>query len=116
MMQKWVKETDREKISQLLLEESKKKIPQAGAEALTYFQQSLLPTMWQNIDLGRDMAKICCMWMMGLMEQTFGNSTFEEALQEYGKLREKAKATHAKSWDGIIKATSEARSESNPAS
>jgi len=111
MMQKWLKETDREKLSQMLVEESKKKIPQAGAEAVAYFQQNILPTLWTNIDLGNDIAKICCMWMMGLTEQTFGAATFEKALQEYRKLREIAKAVHAKSWYEAQKVVSDARAE-----
>ena len=114
MMQKWLKETEREKLTQMIIEETKKKIPQAGAEALAYFQQNLLPVLWQGIDAGRDIAKICCMWMMGVIEQTFGSATFEEALCEYSQKRAEAKADHLKQYSKLAKDTDEMKSLLEP--
>lgn len=114
MMQKWLKETERERLSQMLVEETKKNLPQAGTEALAYFQKNLLPTLWQGIDAGRDIAKICCMWMMGVMEQTFGSATFEEALCEYSQKRAQAKADHSSWYSELAKDTDEVKSLSEP--
>ena len=103
MMQKWIKETDRDKISQMMIEEGKKRIPQVGSEAISYFEQNLLPTLWSGIDAGQDFAKIGCMWMMGIAEQTFGTAVFHEAMSEYTRRRAEAKVEHAKLFASLIK-------------
>lgn len=114
MMQKWIKETDREKISQMMIEEGKKNIPQVGAEAISHFQKDIMPMLWLSIDAGQDIAKTCCMWMLGVMEQTFGTAVFHEAMSEYTQRRAEAKVEHVKLFSSLVKGVDETKSLSGP--
>ena len=86
-MEKWEKEMGREKISQLLLDETKKGLPDAEASSLKEMAQGLVPVLWKARDAGANVELEGWMWFLSLIERQLGRSRFDEFLEEYKKRR-----------------------------
>jgi hypothetical protein len=82
-MEKWTKTIDREKLSQMIIEESKKNLPSIEASALKNMAASLLPVLWQARDAGKDMELEAWLWFFSIIERELGKDKFDRFLAEY---------------------------------
>jgi hypothetical protein len=90
-MEKWEKEIGREKLSQLLIEESKKDLPKVEQSALREMAGSLIPVLWRARDAGADTEMEGWMWFFSLVERQLGSAKFDQFLDEYNKRRGRMK-------------------------
>lgn len=86
-MEKWEKEIGREKLSQMLIEESKKDLPKVEQAALREMAGGLIPVLWRARDAGEDMELEGWMWFFSLVERQLGSAKFDQFLKEYANRR-----------------------------
>jgi hypothetical protein len=86
-MEKWEKELDREKLSRMIIEESRKAFPAVEATALQQMAGGLIPVLWQARDAGEDMELQGWMWFFSVVERQLGSDKFEWFLGEYMRRR-----------------------------
>jgi hypothetical protein len=86
-MEKWEKEIDREKLSRMLIEESRKALPTVEAAALQQMAGGLIPVLWQARDAGEDVELEGWLWFFSLIEHQLGSAKFERFLTEYKNRR-----------------------------
>jgi hypothetical protein len=82
-MEKWEKEIDREKLGQLLIEESRKALPGVEATTLRQMAEGLIPVLWQARDTAGDVELEGWLWFFSLIERQLGHAKFERFLSEY---------------------------------
>ena len=86
-MEKWEKEIGREKLNQMLIEESRKTLPGAEAAALKEMAGGLIPVLWRARDAGEDMELEGWLWFFSVVERQLGSARFERFLAEYQRRR-----------------------------
>ena len=86
-MEKWGREIGHEKLTQMLVEESRKTLPTAGATALQEMAGGLIPVLWRARDAGEDMELEGWLWFFSLIERQLGRAKFERFLSEYRSRR-----------------------------
>ena len=86
-MEKWEKNLDREKLSQLIVEESKKSLPEMEKAALQHMAEGLLPLLWRAKDAGGDMEKEAWLWFFSVVERQLGRDRFDRYFEEYKRNR-----------------------------
>lgn len=84
-LEKWQKTLDREKLSQLIIEESRKTLPAIEATALQQMATGLLPVLWQARDAGGDMEREAWIWFFSVIERQLGEAKFEQFLLDHKK-------------------------------
>jgi hypothetical protein len=83
-MQKWVQRgLDHAQIDKMLMEEAKKKLPQATAFTQAYFSEVMLPNIWRSQALGADLEQTMWMLLLSAMETAIGSDKFERFINEY---------------------------------
>ena len=91
-MQKWVQRgLDRAQIDKMLMEEARKKLPQAAAFTQAYFSEVMLPTIWRSQAIGADLEQTMWTLLLSAMETAIGSDKFERFIGEYMKRRAEAK-------------------------
>lgn len=88
-LEKWQKSLDREKLSQLIIEESKKALPAIEYSALQHMAEGLLPIIWQARDAGADMEREAWLWFFSVIERHLGESKFVQLFDEYRNRKHK---------------------------
>lgn len=86
-MEKWEKDLGREKLSQMLIEESRKALPGIEAASLREMAQGLVPVLWKAHDAGGGLELEGWLWFFSLIERQLGSAKFDEFLAEYKKRR-----------------------------
>ena len=84
-LEKWQKTLDREKLGQLLIEESRKTLPIIETTVLQQMATGLIPILWQARDAGEDMELEVWLWFFSVIERQLGSAKFEQFLKEYKK-------------------------------
>jgi len=92
-MEKWEKEIDREKLSRIIVEQSRKQLPKVEGEALQQMVQGLMPILWQARDAGADVELEGWLWLFSLIERQLGSAKFDSFLSEYNSRRSKGVPT-----------------------
>ena len=93
VLDNWNKTLDREKISQLLIEESFKKIYVAKEDTLQQMAAGLLPMLWKAHDVGEDMEKEAYVWFFSVIERQLGQAKFDQYIEEYRARRTKIESS-----------------------
>jgi hypothetical protein len=88
-MEKWEKEIDREKLSQIILDQSRKQLPKIESEALQQMAQGLMPILWRARDAGADAELEAWLWFFSLIERQLGSEKFDRFISEYNSHRPK---------------------------
>ena len=92
-MQGWVQRgLDRTQIDKMLMEEAKKKLPQAAAFTQAFFSEIMLPNLWRSQAMGADLEQTMWGLLLGAMETAIGSVKFERFIGEYMKQRAEVKA------------------------
>jgi len=84
-MEKWEKEIDREKLSQMIIQETRKALPTIEVASLQQMAAGLIPVLWQARDAGEDMELEGWLWFFSLIERQLGEARFEQFWSEYKK-------------------------------
>jgi hypothetical protein len=92
-MEKWEKEIDREKLSQLMVDQTQKQLPKMAMEARQQMLQGLMPLLWQARDAGADVELETWLWFFSLIERQLGSEKFDSFLSEYNSRRTKGVPT-----------------------
>lgn len=82
-MEKWERELDRDKLSQLILDEGKKELPALETATLQQVAGGLIPVLWQAKDAGEDMELQGWLWFFSVIERQLGSEKFDRFLKEY---------------------------------
>ena len=90
-MEKWAKEIDREKLSRLLIEESRKALPTVEAATLQQMAEGLIPVLWRARDAEEDMELKGWLWFFSLVERQLGSEKFKRFLSKYKERRDEEK-------------------------
>ena len=90
-MEKWEKGIDREKLSQMLIEESRKALPTVEAATLQQMAEGLIPVLWRARDAEEDVELEGWLWFFSLVERQLGGTKFEGFLSEYWRRRDEEK-------------------------
>ncbi len=88
-MEKWEKTLDREKLSQLIIEQSRKMVPAMEATALQQMATGLLPVLWQARAAGADMEREAWIWFFSVIERQLGEAKLEEFWGDYIRRKRK---------------------------
>jgi len=92
-MQKWIKRgLSREDMDRMLMEEAKRKLPQAAAWTRDYFSEVMLPAMWRSQEVGVDLEHSMWMLFLAAMEGVVGSDKFERYINDYMRQRAEVKA------------------------
>lgn len=84
-LEKWQKTLDREKLSQLIVEESRKALPIIETTVLQQMATGLIPILWQARAAGGDMELEGWLWFFSVIERQLGEAKLEEFLGEYNR-------------------------------
>ena len=84
-LEKWQKTLDREKLSQLIMDESRKALPVMEETTLQQMATGLIPILWQARDAGEDMELEAWLWFFSVVERQLGEARFEQFWSEYKK-------------------------------
>ena len=91
-MQKWVKRgLDRAQIDKMLIEEARKKLPEAAALTQAFFSEVMLPSVWRSQAIGADLEETMWEVFLGAMESAIGSVKFERFIDTYMKRRAEVK-------------------------
>lgn len=91
-MQKWVRRgLDRAQIDKMLMEEARKKLPEAAAFTQAYFAEVVLPAMWRSQAIGADLEQTLWKMFLSAMETAIGGDKFERLVDDYMKRRAEVK-------------------------
>ena len=89
-MEKWEKSIDRDKLSQMIIEESRKTLPTIEAASLQQMAAGLIPVLWKSRDAGGDMELEAWLWFFSVIERQLGFAKFEQFFSEYKKRKSAA--------------------------
>ncbi|MBN2462362.1 MAG: hypothetical protein JXB43_02035 [Dehalococcoidia bacterium] len=92
-MEKWEKEIDREKLSRIIVDQTKKQLPKIELEARQQMLQGLMPLLWQARDAGADVELETWLWFFSLIERQLGSAKFDSFFSEYNSRRPKGVPT-----------------------
>jgi hypothetical protein len=90
-MEKWEKEIGREKLSRMLIEESRKALPTVEAATLQQMAEGLIPLLWRARDAEEDMELEGWLWFFSLIERQLGSEKFKRFLSKYKERRDEEK-------------------------
>ena len=93
VMEKWEKEIDREKLSRIIVDQTKKQLPKIELEARQQMLQGLMPLLWQARDAGADVELETWLWFFSLIERQLGSAKFDTFFSEYNSRRPKGVPT-----------------------
>lgn len=82
-LDKWQKTLDREKLSQLIIDESRKALPVMEETTLQRMATGLIPILWRARDAGEDMELDAWLWFFSVVERQLGEAKFEHFLLKY---------------------------------
>lgn len=82
-MEKWEKGIDREKLSRMIIDESRKTLPVMEETTLQQMATGLIPILWQARDAGEDMELEAWLWFFSVVERQLGKAKFEHFLLKY---------------------------------
>jgi hypothetical protein len=82
-MEKWEKGLDREALSRMIVEETRKRLPTVETAALQHVAGGLIPVLWRAREAGQDIELQGWLWFFSLIERQMGSATFERVLSEY---------------------------------
>lgn len=82
-MEKWEKGIDRDKLSQMIIEESRKTLPTIEEASLQQMASGLIPVLWKARDAGEDMELEAWLWFFSVVERQLGEAKFEHFLLMY---------------------------------
>lgn len=82
-LEKWQKTLDREKLSQLIIDESRKALPVMEETTLQQMATGLIPILWRARDAGEDMELESWLWFFSVIERQIGFAKLEHFLLKY---------------------------------
>ncbi|HUU63988.1 MAG TPA: hypothetical protein VMX96_08770 [Dehalococcoidia bacterium] len=82
-MEKWEKGIDRDKLSQMIIEESRKTLPTIEEASLQQMASGLIPVLWKARDAGEDMELEAWLWFFKIIERQLGEAKFEYFFSKY---------------------------------
>lgn len=88
-MEKWLKTIDRERLNQMILEESRKGLPSIEAEAIQNIATGLIPILWQAKYASSDIEQETWCWFFSIVERELGEEKFNRFLNEYKNRKNK---------------------------
>lgn len=84
-LEKWQKTLDREKLSQLIIDESRKALPVMEETTLQQMATGLIPILWRARDAGEDMELEAWLWFFSVIERQIGFAKLERFFSEYNR-------------------------------
>ncbi|MFA5055573.1 MAG: hypothetical protein WC562_05305 [Dehalococcoidia bacterium] len=91
ILDKWRKNLNREKLSQLVIDQSKKALTQNEDMVLQTVASGLIPILWQTRDDGHNMECETWLWFFSVIERQLGREKFDQFLEEYRRRRRESR-------------------------
>ena len=82
-MQKWEKELDREGLTRVIAQKTRKEAEAVKKQVINSLVRDLVPKLWEAKDAGEDIEYASWKWFFSVVESTLGRDKFRSILDKY---------------------------------